>query len=381
MAPTIESALRQRLAESQILDFKSGLYADAKEWLKDVTAFANATGGRILIGVTEDADGVILDTPGVTSDLGADQEIQRLQNWLRSGTEPDVTPSVRVHSERDGQGRLFFVVDIQESPSAPHRVTVKSAEVGRQVYLRKGRDSLPATMAEIGDLFMGTQRTTRLVQEFAHRRIQELRVTAPIMLARRSALIFHVCPHRGYGDRELVEWALANPDAAIGGRGVTWETVRPNLLGAISVGTAREDADCYVQAFYNGCLELLFSNVVFEPLEHVDDRRIAVPAAWLQQYVYRQLRSATERAALVTGCDRYELFTTIRGVNGIKLVWHKPERYERQSKAAPWIDTFALPTTTLRLSSEGMVSAEDLSNLTDLIWRAWGEPKCQLPAL
>lgn len=47
----IQNAALNRLSESLTLDFKERAHEDKKEWLNDVTAFANASGGKILIGI------------------------------------------------------------------------------------------------------------------------------------------------------------------------------------------------------------------------------------------------------------------------------------------------------------------------------------------
>ena len=71
--------------EGSQLDFKRQLYDrrdpnGKREWAKDVTAFANTSGGTLLFGVHEQ-DGQAVEVTGVPAD-GIDAELSRLTNVL-----------------------------------------------------------------------------------------------------------------------------------------------------------------------------------------------------------------------------------------------------------------------------------------------------------
>ena len=57
----IEVLVTERVSEDQYLDFKKQPYptgdAGAREMIKDVSAFANAAGGYLIIGIEEDGQG------------------------------------------------------------------------------------------------------------------------------------------------------------------------------------------------------------------------------------------------------------------------------------------------------------------------------------
>jgi hypothetical protein len=77
--------------EGVLVDYKRDMYgradADVREFLKDVSSFANTAGGHLIIGMDEDG-GIPTALAPLTVD--ADQERQRLENLARDGLEPRV---------------------------------------------------------------------------------------------------------------------------------------------------------------------------------------------------------------------------------------------------------------------------------------------------
>lgn len=382
-AATIEKALKLGVSESETLDQKREPYTDNRDWLKDVTAFANTTGGRILIGVEEDEHGRATAAPGFVPSGGMDQEIQKLNNWLRTLSEPDVSTAVRITAEEDDAGKHFLVVDVEESGQAPHRVTIKSEKVGRQVYVRKGRDSVPASMAEIRDIVIGANRTPRLISEFVEERRRVFPNSNPIG-AIGQYVAFHVAPRRGFGSRALVDYVLAHPDLYLGDKNWNWANTRPNMLGAVAAATPRSNSDpAYHQVFYNGAAELVTTHLVVQIGQDDDaEKALVVPGRWLQLNVEKQLAHMLSIMQAATGCDQFEVATTFGGVAGMRLHWKEGDGMfaEKQSakSSTPWESPFVLPTVTVRMSADGKATPEDLRQILDLIWRAWGEAECPI---
>lgn len=95
----IDSLVANEVRESRTLEYKQTLPAngdeDKKEFLADVSSFANAVGGDILYGVTEkrDAGGKTTGIPETASGLAGvngDEAIRRLDNLIRDGIQPRI---------------------------------------------------------------------------------------------------------------------------------------------------------------------------------------------------------------------------------------------------------------------------------------------------
>ncbi len=119
----IQELIDNAVPEGKYLEYKASAYGgadkDKKEFLKDVSAFANADGGHLIIGLSEN-EGVAASVQPIREAV-ADDHILRLENILRDGIEPRIsTYEIKTLStSNDGH-----VVIIRVAPSAtrPHRV-------------------------------------------------------------------------------------------------------------------------------------------------------------------------------------------------------------------------------------------------------------------
>ncbi|MEJ1938336.1 ATP-binding protein, partial [Nostoc sp. NIES-2111] len=109
----VEADLAELLAgqvpEGLHLDYKRDLYgtadADKREVLKDISAFANAAGGHLIIGMDEQ-NGVPVSIPGIAG-TNPDEIVLRLEQLARTGLEPRI-PGLRVRAAQPASGAVGF---------------------------------------------------------------------------------------------------------------------------------------------------------------------------------------------------------------------------------------------------------------------------------
>jgi predicted HTH transcriptional regulator len=81
-----------QVPEGLRIEYKRDLYGnsdrDKREALKDVSAFANAFGGHLLIGI-EEQNGLPTAVPGIL-DINPDEVLLRLEQLILSGIEPRI---------------------------------------------------------------------------------------------------------------------------------------------------------------------------------------------------------------------------------------------------------------------------------------------------
>lgn len=368
-APIVEDALRRQLPESEKLDFKQTSYSDAKEWLKDVSAFANASGGRLILGVGQDEHGRARDAIGIKGTL--DTEPQRLRNWLRDQTEPDLSPYVKITGETDSAGRNYLIVDIQESPQKPHRLELPGDKYQRQVYVRDGTDNIPASMQAITAIAVDATTSSAKAQAFIDNRQRNLATVNPLHNSMLLASIaFHIAPRRGFGSHAFAEWAIANKGTPLGDTNyVSWSTIKPDAEGAYSVSNDKEDPS-YHRVFYNGVAELVYTDVLYQSGEDDDtDKEQVVPAARIRYYAERHLGRMLQLMQQATGVDQFEVSVSLHGLADVRLHW-KSRGWPEFSQSSPNEDLIQLHSVPLQATGDPV---KDVEPLLKIVFRAWGE--------
>jgi len=95
---------------------------EKKEFLADVSSFANTVGGVLYIGIKEENLLPVELTGMAITDQ--DIEIQRIESLMRNGIEPRLQ-GVNILPVRLSSSRLVIVLEIPQSWALPHRVSLK----------------------------------------------------------------------------------------------------------------------------------------------------------------------------------------------------------------------------------------------------------------
>ncbi len=128
----IERFLETKAPEDTTLEFKQAVYEKSdkgkKEFVKDVTAFANSQGGHLVIGVIEKERCATALNPLKGIDL--DAEMQRLQNLCNTRVVPLIT-GVDIYCI-DVDGGALLAVKVPKSPTAPHQAKSEKSKTFHQ---------------------------------------------------------------------------------------------------------------------------------------------------------------------------------------------------------------------------------------------------------
>jgi hypothetical protein len=153
--------------EGQLVDYKRQLETSndgKRELLKDITAFANAEGGYLIVGVDE-SNGIPTTITGTPSNIGR----QRLDEWVSSlvSTNTDPKVSYESHAIPYQSGKIILIIRVKPSPKKPHMVTHDK----RNTYFRRHQDIvLAATHQEVRDMFAESQATVDRLRSFLQQR-------------------------------------------------------------------------------------------------------------------------------------------------------------------------------------------------------------------
>jgi hypothetical protein len=119
--------VEDQVAEGKSIDYKQALPGKAdqerREFLHDVSSFANASGGHLVYGVAEEG-GFAKEICGVQG-INPDRELTRLEEMVRGGLRPRIF-GVQFRAIPLEDDRWVLIVKIPKSWNPPHQVTFQS---------------------------------------------------------------------------------------------------------------------------------------------------------------------------------------------------------------------------------------------------------------
>ena len=111
-----------RSGESQNIEFKRELPNKSEKYIKTLAAYANSSGGKLIVGVedkTREIVGVdVADVPKL---------IDKITNTLADTVTPQIIPSI---TSADIDGKIIIIVEIFPSPARPYYIRSMGVEEG-----------------------------------------------------------------------------------------------------------------------------------------------------------------------------------------------------------------------------------------------------------
>lgn len=251
--------------ERRTLDYKQTLPGtsdgERKEFLSDVSSFANAAGGDLLYGVPElrDQDGDPTGIPGPVdglSDINADQVIGRLENMARDGIAPRIS-GIRMKPIHGFSKGPVILVRMPKSWAAPHMVTFKSHS---RFYSRNSRGKYPLDVTEIRAAFALSEALPERIRRFRDERIARIVADeTPAPLLPNPKIVLHILPVAALDPTTRLD-VVAAKDRVQSLRPMCFGkcTVRYNFDGLLSVAIDRQQSPtcpAYAQLFRSGAIE------------------------------------------------------------------------------------------------------------------------------
>jgi len=284
----IKTIVHDKVPESRTLDYKLELHpmtdGGNKEFLKDVSAFANTMGGYLIYGVKE-REGVPIEIQGVrVADF--DKLKQHFENLLRTGVEPAIR-GVDLHAVNFEGSKKVIIVKIPRSITRPHAVTTKKH------FRFYGRNSSGIHQLEVDDIrraFLASETLATKIKTFRNDRLSAISTDETFMPLRPGAkIVLHLIPvssfdlgkRYDFGDNWRNDFLTIHGGAS--GSRITFDGVMTYWAGKVD-GFAYK----YTHVFRNGILEAM--------------------DAWLLNNIYNDKRAIPSKAferKLIEALDCY----------------------------------------------------------------------------
>lgn len=371
----LQSLVDSQVSERKTIEYKSALPSDKenekKEFLADVSSFANASGGQLIFGI-EEKNGVPTKLVGLEI-ANADEAVRRLDDIVRQGIQPRI-PGHQTHAITLQNGRFAIVMRIPRSWNAPHMITYQQWS---RFYSRTSNGKYPLDVGEIRSAFLRSETQAERIRGLRADRLARIAAgDTPLPLTDAPKLVLHLVPQGAFGaginvpiprfpaDQDIFEWLRPQ---AVGG-----STHRYNFDGSLMFCRDWDrqgviaNAHAYTQLFRNGCIEGVNARLLQQP-----DGKKQILSAAFEQYSLLSLAGylkALERLGIV---PPYFAMLSMVGVAGYELAVGQGSF---AGEGAP-IDRDALivPETLIENAEDNL--ARLMKPAFDAVWNAAGWPQ------
>jgi hypothetical protein len=359
----IQEIVHNEIPESRALDYKLELHpatdAGNKEFLKDISAFANTVGGYLIYGVNEEG-GIPVDIKGVEID-DFDKMKLRFENLLRTGVHPAIRGVDFVAVDLK-EATKVVVIKVPKSIARPHVVKIKDH------FRFYGRNSGGVYMLEVDDLrraFLASETLGTTIRNFRSDRLAQIATgEGHIPLEKGAKTVLHLIPVSAFElgmkyDLDSISDSDIKPIYNVG-----WSN-RVNFDGLVSFFDDRERGTVwsYAQLFRNGIIEA----VDVKLLSPHDDKK-EIPSVYFE----RKIVCALENYIYVLGKLGVDLpiwvALSLLGVKGYQMVG-TPDLLRYRTYP---IDRDELIIPEVQVEQEQVSGERILKPAFDAIWNACG---------
>jgi hypothetical protein len=269
-AEDINALVENEVTESATLDYKETLPGqsddDKKEFLADVSSFANTRGGDLVCGIRERRDanrkptGIPDEAVGL-SVANSDAELRRMESILLTALAPRLSGVQFRFIDGFPQGPAL-VIRIPKSWASPHMVTFKNSS---RFFARNATGKYQLDVGQIRSAFLLSHGFAERLRDFRVERVAKVIADeTPVPLTAAHRTILHLVPFSAMDPAYRLDISRAAAKRAEQGvialqplsvRG--WDH-RFNLDGFVTFGGGGRDAATvrsYVQFFRHGALE------------------------------------------------------------------------------------------------------------------------------
>ena len=191
----LQSLIDNLVLERKTMDYKQLLPertdSSKKEFLADVSSFANASGGDLIFGIIQDSEtGFPKELAGLDI-KNVDQEILRLDSLIRDGVNPRI-PSVKIWPITLSNSKTVLIVRVHKSWISPHRVTFRGHD---KFYSRSSNGKYPMDVTELRVAFELTGKNIERIRRFRENRISNIFANEmPMPFYDSAKVVLHLIP-------------------------------------------------------------------------------------------------------------------------------------------------------------------------------------------
>jgi hypothetical protein len=361
--------VKDSVQESKSIDYKKETISDSrddkKEFLADVSSFANASGGHIVFGMDEE-NGIAKELIGL-SNIDPDAEILRLDNIIRDGIEPRIF-GITIKPIKLSNSNVALVIYIPNSWAKPHLVNFSKHW---RFYSRNSAGKYPLDYLEVKSMFLSSDSLKEKVISFRRNRISNIIAgETPIELQyeKESYFIYHLLPanafelNQRYNIRK--DFNILDLLRPIKSRGYTH---RSNFDGILTYTPSVQStkASTYLQLYNNGIIEAVDTSI----LNLKNNGGYGIPGSALRREINELVKRGLALYQKYQIQPPFFVMFTLIGVKGY-IIWADPSRFIGIDQEPIDRDNLIIPE--ILIEDYDVNVNEQLKYFYDSLWNAAG---------
>lgn len=369
------SLIESGVPEGRLIDYKRDLPGstdgEKKEFLFDVSSFANSSGGHLVYGVVEEG-GIPTQIVGSTV-ADTDAEIRRLEGSILESIEPRI-PGFELRFVEIGDGKYVLVIHVPKSWLMPHMVTFKGTN---KFYARNSAGKYPLDVGELRSLFSASETAAERIRRFRIERLGQIAAEeTPILMLSSPKIILHLVPLQSFQTLSRIDLGVATtlPAGLLYPLGALGHHVRLNLDGLLHFQPDQADdrgrTGTYLQLYQNGIIETVdaITLVGYARNRDLADRVAlmkAIPSLKFEQHLIGQIPKYLAALKALALQPPFVVMLTLVGVQGFWMFTN----YGRTEGSEIDRDILVFPEIIL---DKFECRPPDLKPLLDSVWNASG---------
>jgi Schlafen, AlbA_2 len=365
-ASDLRALVESAVSEARALEFKLDLpgHTDGaqKEFLADVTSFANTIGGFLVFGI-EEANGIAMAAPGVALP-NPDAEVQRLESIIRSGVNPRIS-GVAIRAIPITSDRSAVVIRTPRSWAAPHMVTLAGSS---RFFARNSSGKYPLDVHELRSAFLIGETTGGRIRDFRLDRLAKIKANeTPIGLDDDPKVVLHFAPITAFEGRARIDLSSLHPELpGFAPLSSTRRDHRVNFDGLLVYPNRGEGrpVHSYLQIFRDGSLETVSASML-----RPDNELRFIRSLILEREVMESLAGFVALEQAIGMEPPYVAMLSLLGVKGYRVMPGTPGGYESQGSP---IDRSDLLLSDVLIEDALAEPHRILQPIFDEVWNAAG---------
>lgn len=373
----IKNLKESSVAEGKTIEYKEKVdiktVGGKKEFLGDVSSFANTIGGDLIIGIKEKKR---IKTPdkiiGVSiKDEDIEVEKSRLENIIQMGIQPKIQFSIR-SIKLENQNKII-IIRIYKSWIGPHRVIYRGHD---KFYARNSTGKYQMDIWELRTAFNLSETLIEKIRNFRIQRIAELAANnTPIPFFEGAKTILHLIPLTSFSPNIIynIDYIANNPSELPPIYASGWRK-RNTFEGFITYDQKTIESKIsysYAHFYRNGIIEAVEGILLNRGRLMDKNQKAGIPSAAFEESLFKPILKYLKLQKKLGVDTPIYLFLTLTGIkNNVLILGNR--RYSEEINR----DILDLPESVIENLDINLIDIINiLKPLYDIIWNAFGLPR------